>query len=459
MIDLEKIKQDVIQVLAYSQDFHESINIDNLIQNWYKEKKRFINLFNGELIYEFPEEIQFELDEESKQSRLAEFIRVVNDTYDNYELALFLFKNSQEFYSNVLTEDYYFKDKIIKKGGKIIKAFKYFEYNEEALRKLQDIASTIIQENKIKGKLCFSVHPLDFLSLSENTYHWHSCHSLQGDYRTGNLSYMGDSTTLICYLKGQDDVKLPSFPEEVKWNSKKWRTLLFLDKYNHYMFAGRSYPFSSKAGLDIILEVMNGFFGFDYQGLTFAPWKNEYMDNWEGRALSDEYLLIGSHLMTTSELIQDEKYSMHYNDLLYSTIYTNPYYAEMERNEFYKERSKQDLVLKIGSPVTCIHCGKNLVTNSGTMLCDECECRFGTEENDTYGYCDLCGKRIVLLDGYDVAGYDTVCQSCYEESCFVCSDCGLTEYNENAHWCNETSDYICDDCYAERKENESEEEE
>ena len=45
MIDLEKIKQDVIQVLAYSQDFHESINIDNLIQNWYKEKNLTVNRF------------------------------------------------------------------------------------------------------------------------------------------------------------------------------------------------------------------------------------------------------------------------------------------------------------------------------------------------------------------------------------------------------------------------------
>lgn len=84
----------------------------------------------------------------------------------------------------------------------------------------------LIQEDKVTGILCLSIHPLDYLSLSENTYNWRSCHALDGEYRAGNLSYMMDNTTVVCYLKGEDEAELPHFPAEVKWNSKKWRMLL-----------------------------------------------------------------------------------------------------------------------------------------------------------------------------------------------------------------------------------------
>ena len=128
---------------------------------------------------------------------------------------------------------------MIPRGMKIVKSFKYFEKDEDTLADIQSAASMIIQEDKIEGKLCMSVHPLDFLSLSENTYNWRSCHALDGDYRAGNLSYMVDSSTVICYLKSDRDERLPNFPPEVKWNSKKWRVLLFFSNDWDMIFAGR----------------------------------------------------------------------------------------------------------------------------------------------------------------------------------------------------------------------------
>lgn len=251
---MEKLKEDVAKVLKHSQGLEE-VNIEPLMNSWRKAKEKFIALFDGQLIYEFPNEVQFELSEEAKKARLNEFISTVDNVYNNYELAQFLLHNFEDFYQNRLSKDYscgYFGKKITK-GTKIIKAFKEFERDDEALRRLQDAASILIQENKVKGKLCLSVHPLDFLSSSENTYHWHSCHHLQGEYRAGNLSYMTDNVTIICYLKGEEQAKLPSFPEDVLWNSKKWRTLLFIHPRNAYMIAGRQYPFESTSGLDYIL--------------------------------------------------------------------------------------------------------------------------------------------------------------------------------------------------------------
>ena len=90
---------------------------------------------------------------------------------------------------------------------KLVRAFKFFETDKELLNEIQSVASMIIQEDKIEGTLCLSVHPLDFISSSENTHNWRSCHALDGEYRAGNLSYMLDKTTVMCYLNSIKEEK------------------------------------------------------------------------------------------------------------------------------------------------------------------------------------------------------------------------------------------------------------
>ena len=127
--------------------------------------------------------------------------------------------------------------------------FSLIEEDEETVKRLQTQASMIIQENKVIGKLCFSVHPLDYLSISETTYNWRSCHALDGEYRAGNLSYMLDDSTIICYLKSNKETKLPNFPDDVLWNSKKWRLLLHFSENLDVCFSGRQYPFFSPGAI------------------------------------------------------------------------------------------------------------------------------------------------------------------------------------------------------------------
>ena len=47
----------------------------------------------------------------------------------------------------------------------------------------------ILQDVKVSGDLVLSVHPLDYLSISDNNHNWYSCHSLDGEYGAGNLGY------------------------------------------------------------------------------------------------------------------------------------------------------------------------------------------------------------------------------------------------------------------------------
>ena len=227
---MTEIKKQFDKVIAWSQPGISEPKTDKLFEKWKTAKAKIIKAFGGELIYEFPEKVSFDLEETSKWTRLENFISYVWST-GYADLGRFLEHQREGFFDNCVIEEHVVpnnKRTIITKNSKIVKAFKYFIENEKELNDLQSKASQIIQESKLEGTLCFSVHPLDYLSVSENAYNWRSCHALDGEYRAGNLSYMMDSSTIVCYLKGDKDTKLPNFPEDVIWNNKKWRVLLYL---------------------------------------------------------------------------------------------------------------------------------------------------------------------------------------------------------------------------------------
>lgn len=443
----EDIKEQFRSVIQWSQRIPNP-QLDTLFDDWYAAKKRFIDGFGG-LIYEYPETVEFTLNEQTQRNRALQFSDFVYDSFDNEELSVFIDKNVEGFFENRVVKG----DGIAPEGMKLIKAFKYFESDKKKLQIIQDYASQLIQENKIKGTLCFSVHPLDFLSSSENTYNWRSCHALDGEYRAGNLSYMVDKTTFMVYLKGEDNVVLPAFGENVLWNSKKWRVLMHFSECGNMLFAGRSYPFSSESGLDIALEIFKNIedkINPDNR-YAFSNWENTYVDKFIDklgleRFTSVKYLYASSKLFELRDIVSQHPNGLNYNDLLESTCYTYPYYA-------YRVRSKQKNLktnpIQLGGPVLCLHCGNELITNPGTMRCDHCEFEYGYEENDDITSCSCCGTRIWVDDGVPVEPYgELVCENCMKTECFICENCGNVFYkNEMKYIDNENGEgFVCADC-------------
>ena len=175
------------------------------MEDWREAKKSFIELFGDKLVYQWPISLSFSLGEREKEERVNHFIQVIDEEYCLYELSLFLEAQKEGFFENKVITDYEFLNAqgdwvSVPVGMKLIKAFKFFVSDAALLHRVQDEASMIVQENKLTGYFCMSVHPLDYLSSSENQYKWRSCHALNGDYRAGNLSYMCDKSTVICYI-------------------------------------------------------------------------------------------------------------------------------------------------------------------------------------------------------------------------------------------------------------------
>lgn len=455
----EDIKEQFKSVIRYSQNIPDP-QVDYLFKEWEYQKERFIKRFGG-LIYEWPTPIEFTLDDTQKKQRAMEFASTVSDTFNNPVLAEFIDENLDTFFENKVSKTF----GEIPEGMKLLKAFKFFEPNKAALRNIQDMASQIIQENKIKGTLCFSVHPLDFLSSSENTYNWRSCHALDGEYRAGNLSYMIDNATFMVYLKGADNQHLYGFGG-VQWNSKKWRMLIHCNETDDIMFAGRQYPFSSKSGIDTVLNIYNNLIISDYKNpwgpVKFGGWRADYIDSYvpydaenmdDVRELSGKYLVYANQLVEINRIVHDSPNTLNYNDILRSTCYRYPYYAIFNPYGYHSVDYITTHPVIIGAEVPCLHCGKELINNPETMRCDDCELEFGTEENDVYGSCDCCGARIYVDDSICVGDDgDLICDACYQTQCFVCDNCGEVHYNTNRHFVNlgkneNDEAWYCDACY------------
>ncbi len=465
----EDIKEQFKSVIINSQNIPEP-KIDNLFARWEIQKKRFIDRFGG-LIYEWPEIVEFALDDKIKHSKAMEFAQVVYDNFNNADLADFIDANIDTFFENRVSKN--LDKKKIPEGMKLVKAFKYFETNKTTLRCIQDMASQIIQEDKIKGTLCFSVHPLDFLSSSENTYNWRSCHALDGEFRAGNLSYMVDDSTFMVYIKGADNQRLYGF-KDIPWNSKKWRMLIHASGNDKIIFAGRQYPFSSKSGIDTVLNIYNNLMtseiGYNYWSCRkYGPWKNDYVDSYtpvdskepyDLINLDTRYLIYENKLVDIEDVVKDgSSYALNYNDVLRSTCYKYPYYAILNP---YSYKNSVDYLInhpaKVGREVYCLHCGKDIITNPEIMRCDDCELEFGIEDNDIYNTCDCCGARIFVDDSIGVGDEgEIVCESCYDNYCFVCDDCGCVYYNEEKVYIPGTDYYpeegiwVCKQCYEDRQ--------
>lgn len=420
-MNIEDIKEQFRQVVAFSQEYLESaLRLDPLFDDWFKNKQKFITAFQG-LTYEIPLLEPIQLDDESKRNRLNRFIDRITEIYGNGDLEDFIIQQGVEgFYHNkVQNKSYSPEGTTIPEGMKLIRAFKFFEDDPRVLEDIQNQASRIIQENKINGTLVLSVHPLDYLSVSENNSNWRSCHALDGDYRAGNLNYMADDVTVVCYLKSEhENERLYGFPYSVLWNDKKWRALAFCGDDVTYL--GRQYPFAAGGLADLVLEELTKL-GLAPANTGWKAWNYDFRGNIE-------------------EYVKNGQYTYHYNDLTSSTYYQNINYVgnPSSENPIY-----------IGKEVKCLCCGANHFAAADTFFCwDDLLAPLGPVYE-----CECCGRstrniKDIIFIGDDDEAY---CTDCFSEYIFQCPECGQFYRIEFAKYSPDSEGYICEQCYNEKQ--------
>lgn len=438
---LSEIKEKVRAVISYSQGI-ENPQVDKLIDDWCKAKDEYIKLFDGP-IYEWPASVTVKLDENIKKDLFTNFYsEVINILPYNKDLNEFLLANRESFWENKVY-DISNCPRGAKVGMKLIKAFKFFFDDKKVLRKVQDMASELIQKNTLTGKLCFSVHPLDFLSSSENTYNWRSCHALDGDYRSGNLSYMVDNSTFMVYIKGEESAQLPHFGD-VLWNSKKWRMLLNENPTHTVLFAGRQYPFSSDELLNLVGDIYNNIL-YSCRGYNYSwSWYNKYIEKGpNGETLDERYMPIKTptswYLVSINDVVEAHPDALNYNDLLASTCYTHPWYKTRSLYDKY-----QSPKMTVGGTVLCPCCGTRVLTAIDHMMCMDCELKYDYD-NDEIVTCDFCGQRYWRDEGAITEDGHYLCPECLNEYYINCDRCGSLVHKNDVIVIG--NGCYCKDCY------------
>ena len=446
---------EVMQVLKLATrcDIKRDIVEYYMIQ-WRNHKLNWMRRFENQTIYTYPTPIEGSMSDDDKQTQIEKFIKSLRGLHYSYTYSreVFInFINAQGISAadNLVVQEFVCPDGVVvPQGMKLLRAFKFFFNDKNDLTAAQDAMNLIISRSKFSGYLHFSVDPLDYLSLSENNYGWRSCHALDGDYAAGNLEYMMDCATVVCYIDDNNTTQLNNFPLGLKWNNKKWRMLLFFSPTGELVIAGRQYPFtmSGTALWDILYECIARFFG----SIEYSHWSNEYIS---GKIINEDTntsLDIERHVFFKNlgliyplhEIYQDVDFlhATFYDDILYSNFYTKPYYL-VGKPRFSWKRYYHITPIVVGmGEITCPICGEHDLRRGNGWDCDN------TDDEDTYT-CSCCGRRRLHEDeGRWLVNDEWWCNNCIADNAVVCSVCGELCNIEDAVLNEETGEYICYNC-------------
>ena len=261
--------------------------------------------------------------------------------------------------------------------------------------------SLILNQKTIKGTVGLSIHPLDYLTMSDNSLGWESCMNWTkggGCYRMGTVEMMNSPMVLVAYLRSDKDFYFGSRSRGEKWNNKKWRNLYII---NESVITGvKQYPYYNesldKCCTDWIAELAKRNLGWEYaecQG-TIKPYNENVEFEFIG---SDGFTHEAGFEFSTGLMYLDFGNSNVINPrarLVDEDIYENIYYS---------------------GETECMYCGSQLdnsqeddnedVSSAGRVICNNCFEAI---------YCDCCGESIRSGDTYELDG-NIYCYNCYED--------------------------------------------
>lgn len=386
----------------------------NTLSAWANAKKEYLaGMFGEELILE--KEVTVEQSYDAMYDDLSNFqwkvIRAVekeawyNKAYEEdrsvyYHLRHLL--NKKSLYLNKCDDKYDFGEKRkFSAGEKLTRGFKKLISDPNVVNEMQIAYSQMMNTKKLTGKLCLSIHPMDFLTMS-HTRTWGSCYDVfnEGEYRAGAFEFMCSNNTICAYLYTKE-----MRVEGYEWNDKKWRCIVSVNP-NEYIMTGKNYPYQS-----------DELTGLVYEWVREITKKAEEFPTFEdSRPLCDiDYGI-------------DVEYG--YND------------ADCGSSECFQvglnaNKDNQEYIYVGYGNVPCPKCGSGHHHMQGEcIMCESCDDSF---------YCECCDDRC-YGDAHEVTnrwgGLDWVCYSCLDYYYRYCDECGEYHYHDDVT-------YIDDKCYCE----------
>lgn len=307
------------------------------------------------------------------------------------------------------------------------------------IEKYRLIHSQILNNKKSHGNLCISIHPMDFLTASDNKCKWNSCmtwtrYGDPGEYRNGMLEMMNSPIVVIAYLES-NSTYYPMGTDYIPWSNKKWRELFIVER--SYISGIKGYPYYATDLENAVISKLAAI----AKAYGWPAYENNIQSS------GGELTQIGNiRGLLTTDLMYNDAYHCGHRYVVSSEPAPNPLFH-------YSGAAK------------CIVCGKPLCEhgvpanrdkddfweedyNFHTPYCDDCDLDL---------HCDRCGGSVTLYPGdYYRIGDKLYCPDC----CVECDGCGEPALDNNTtrilffldnqsdSWYESTWKTICPDCVA-----------
>lgn len=293
--------------------------------------------------------------------------------------------------------------------GKIATAF-----NLPGFEDFRICHSQILNQRELGGELVISIHPLDYMTMSDNECGWDSCMNWrdEGGYRQGTVEMMNSPSVIVAYLESNQPM-MPCGRMDGSWNNKKWRQLFVVDK--NVIIGVKSYPYENE-------EISN----------EVVRWLKELAAN----NLKWEYKDIITVDFETPIFIegQDSKkdgFLFHFsNNNMYNDFgCANGHQAVLSKNlnvddiNWNYSCSYGQLRVTYSGASQCMICGEiyPCLSDEGCLACEGCQERLT---------CDACGEyvgEVWSIDGMQL------CEYCWENRVKTCDICGDEHLEENSY--------------------------
>ncbi len=465
---MDYIKDDLPTIEGYIGRYgiplSKYVGSDAYFSNWASCKKKLFRLLGGRLIYKkdidieknegllwpeitvlcdkyfhFFQEVKNYIKENYISKKIPEISELYNshlETYWDYSdsvTTLFdkscLVKNQMDMktsfynYKKKKTLKFDCKAKAVRTAGKVLNFYDMVDIPCEAFdgltfgevfEEFRIAHSMILNEKRFKGKLCFSIHPLDFMTMSDNGYKWSSCMNWKdGCYHAGTVEMMNSNNVICVYLEGKEPYTWEHKGRKYQWSNKKWRQLFYATK--DIIVSGKAYPFQSKEMTCIALE--------ELRKLAAENWNHTYeygIELYKDMAhihgffeMRNNYNWIHSKNTKKKNILFHSKGM--YNDMV--NDHRTPYYC-------IRNKVKKNTIITYSGKCNCIGCNKDVLQRS-----------YDIEDDSIYG-----SGESLYNERYGNVGH-VMCEECLED--FYCDSC--KDYNINLYRFP-SGQQICEDC-------------
>lgn len=283
----------------------------------------------------------------------------------------------------------------------------------DLLTEFQNEVSVILTSKKLTGRLTLSIHPFDYMTMSDNNSDWTSCMSWRegGCYCRGTVEMMNSKMVLVAYLASDD----PMSVDGGTWNSKKWRELFIVTP-----------------------EIIAGVKGYPYQNEILVQEINKWIKELAEKNLGWQYdnQMVEYNHRNDFDYVDEATGEVHNAYIRFSTNTMYNDFGSLDSNYaiFGKGLEDYNLHINYSGPEECMCCGSTdaCFDGEGCLTCEDCN-------DDERYYCSCCEDRIYGDDVYWLDD-EPYCYSCYRENCV---EDPIT--HDEHHEANMTRVYFIDD--------------